>query len=227
MYPTKALSGDDLAAALTSGAAGWLVLSVAAILPILWAFAMVMHFSRPYIVRFLGTLTLRFGGDVWWLSYVLMRDGLLVITLGLSLLFLFPNLYLKLGLPITAPLATVVLFWALVVKLLRDADEDPVAFRLVSLLLVVASGLYIVPQIYGMEAADQEYLGRLPALLISTSNLGLARPILWGSIGLFGLTGFGLFVRFLVRIGRETQPVAPVARPLGQGPDTGMPRNAG
>jgi hypothetical protein len=212
MLPTKPLSGDELAAALTTGAAGWMVLSVAAILPILWAFVLVMHFARPYIVRFLRTLTLRFGGDVWWLSYVLMRDGLFVITLGLSLLFMFPNLYLRLGLPITAPLATVVLFWALVVKLVRDADDDPVAFRAVSLLLVVASMLYIVPQIYGMEAADQEYLGNLPNMLISTGNLALARPILWGSLGLFGLTGFLLFVRFILRIGRETGPASAPAQ---------------
>ena len=218
MLPTKALSGDDLALALTTGAAGWMVLSVAAILPILWAFVLVMHFARPYIVRFLRTLTLRFGGDVWWLSYVLMRDGLFVITLGLSMLFLFPNLYLRLGLPITAPLATVVLFWALVVKLLRDADDDPVAFQIVSLLLVVASILYIVPQIYGMEAADQDYLGNLPQMLISTGNLGVARYILWGSIGLFGLTGFLLFVRFLLRVGRDTAPEAVASGQSGDVP---------
>ena len=213
MYPTKALSGDDLAAALTSGAAAWMVLSAAAVLPILWAFILCMHFARPYIVRFLRTLTLRFGGDVWWLSYVLMRDGLLVVTLGLSTLFLFPNLYLKLGLPLTAPLATVVLFWALVVKLIRDADDDPVAFRIVSLLLVVASILYIVPQIYGLEAADQAYLGNLPRFLTSSTNLALARPILWGSLGLFGLTGAALMARFLVQVGRETQP-SPTERPV-------------
>jgi hypothetical protein len=221
MYPTKPLSGDDLAAALTSGAAGWMVLSVAAVLPILWAFVLTMHFARPYVIRFLRTLTLRFGGDVWWLSYVLMRDGLLVVTLGLSLLFLFPNLYLRLGLPITAPLATVVLFWALVVKLLRDADEDPVAFRAVSLLLVLASILYIVPQIYGLEAADQEYLGNLPSLLTSSTNQALARPILWGSLGLFALTGAGLFTRFLLRIGRDTT-AAPTSAPTGQATDAAM-----
>jgi hypothetical protein len=214
MLPTKALSGDDLAAALSSGGQGWMVLSVAAVLPILWAFVLSMHFARPYIIRFLRTLTLRFGGDVWWLSYVLMRDGLFVITLGLSLLFMFPNLYLRTGLPITAPLATVVLFWALVVKLLRDADDDPVAFRIVSLLLVIASALYIVPQIYGMEAADQAYLGDLPRLLTSTGNLTVARYILWGSLGLFGLTGFLLFVRFMLRIGRDTKS-APTSAPSG------------
>src|SRR5512142_1340869 len=96
------LTGDDLAAALTSGGAVWLVLSIAAILPILWSFSLVMHFGRPYVVRFLQNLTLRFGGDVWWLSYVLIRDALLVITFALSLIFLMPNWYAAGSMPITA-----------------------------------------------------------------------------------------------------------------------------
>jgi hypothetical protein len=208
------MNGDDLAAALTDGAMVWMVLSIAAVLPILWAFTLSLHFARPYVVRFLEGLTLRFGGDVWWLSYVLIRDGLLVITLGLSMVFLMPNLYLKVGLPLTAPLATVVLFWALVVKLIRDADDDPRAFRLVSILLVVASVLYIVPQVYGLEAADQEYLGGLPAALTSSSNLGLARPILWISLGLVALTGFGLFARFLVHLGRAERAMRDDAQPV-------------
>lgn len=201
MNPDVPLSGDDLAAALSSGGQGWMVLSVAAVLPILWSFTLVLHFARPYVLRFLGTLTLRFGGDVWWLSYVLFRDALLVITLGLSLIFVMPNLYLVTGLPITAPLATVVLFWALAVKLIRDPDDDPAAFRLLSGLLILASILYIVPQVYGMEAADQEYLGSLPTMLISTENLDVARPILWASLGLIGLTGAGIFFRYLLRLG--------------------------
>jgi hypothetical protein len=195
------MSADDLAAAFTSGGAEWMVLSVAAVLPILWAFTLSLHFARPYVLRFLQKLTLRFGGDVWWLSYVLTRDALLVITLCLSIVFLFPNLYLKVGAPITAPLAALVLFWATVVKLVRDPDERQSDFRLMSVLLIVASVLYIVPQVYGMEAADQAYLGDLPSALISTSNLALARPILWVSIALVGITGAAMFVRFLVRLG--------------------------
>jgi hypothetical protein len=208
------MNADDLATALTTGASGWLVLSVAAVLPILWAFTLTLHFARPYVLRFLRTLTLRFGGDVWWLSYVLFRDALLVLTLGLSMIFLMPNLYLKVGLPITAPLATVVLFWALVLKLIRDADDDPGAFRLVSIFLVIASVLYIVPQVYGLEAADQAYLGALPTALISSENLSLARPILWISLALFAGTGFGLFVRFMWNLGRVAEPKAePVEAP--------------
>ena len=199
----KPLNADDLATALTSGGAGWMVLSIAAVLPILWSFTLVMHFARPYVVRFLQNLTLRFGGDVWWLSYVLLRDALLVVTLGLSMIFFYPNLYLKGdGLPITAPISVVLLFWALIVKLIRDMDDDPAVFRLVSLILVVASVLYIVPQIYGMEAADQENLAGISSALISTSNLDVAKPILWGSIAVFALTGAAVFLRFLYYLWR-------------------------
>ena len=210
------LNADALATALTNGGSGWMVLSVAAVLPILWAFTLVLHFSRPYVIRFLIRLTLRFGGDVWWLSYVLMRDALMAITLGLSMIFLMPNLYLKIGLPITAPIATLILFWALVLKLIRDTDDDPAAFRLVSILLVVASVLYIVPQVYGLEATDQKYLGNLPSLLNSSTNLALARPIMWLTLALFAITGAALFGRFLMRLGAprdKSEPEVPSRAP--------------
>ena len=206
------MNADDLAIALTTGASGWLVLSLAAVLPILWAFALSMHFARPYVLRFLRTLTLRFGGDVWWLSYVLIRDALLFVTLGLSMIFFMPDLYLKGdGLPITGPLAVLFLLWALAVKIVRDADDDAVAYRIVSVLLVVASVLYIVPQVYGMEAADQEALGDLPKMLISTSNLDVARPIFWGSLALLAVTAAALFVRFLLRLGGTAEKAEPTA----------------
>jgi hypothetical protein len=195
------MTGDDLAQALTGGASAWLVLSVAAVLPILWTFTLVMHFARPAVIRFLQSLTLRFGGDVWWLSYVLIRDALLVITMALGMLFFMPNLYFEGdGLPITAPLSVLVLFWALIVKIVRDPDEDPTAFRLLSVLLVIASILYIVPQVYGMEAADQAYLGDLPSKLISVSNLEWARPIFWGSFALFGISAGVMFVRAVLQL---------------------------
>ena len=207
------MNAEDFTTALVTNGQAWMVLSLAAVLPILWAWTLIMHFGRPYTLRFLGTLTLRFGGDVWWLSYVLIRDGLMVVTFALSVLFLMPNLYIGLGLPLTAPLATVVLFWALVVKFLRDADDDPRAFQAVSLLLVLASVLYIVPQIYGLEAADQVEaldglagLGWIPGALVAAGESGvngLAWQIEWLSLGLFFLTGGALFVRYLLRLGRE------------------------
>jgi len=216
------MSGDDLAQALTSGGESWMVFSIAAALPILWAFALTMHFARPYIVRFLGSLTLRFGADVWWLSYVLIRDALLLITFVLSVVFLMPNLYIGLGLPLTAPLATVVLFWALMVKLMRDADDDPGAYRLFSILLVIASVLYILPQVYGLESADQVDAlsgigldwtpGALSAANPDEGTVhGLAWPVLSISLALFAGSAAVLFGRFLLLLGR----------PAGTAPDAG------
>ena len=42
------LNADDLATALTNGAAGWLVLSVAAVLPMVWTFTLVMSFLETF-----------------------------------------------------------------------------------------------------------------------------------------------------------------------------------
>lgn len=212
------LNADDLATAMTQGGSAWLVFSLAAILPILWAFTLTVHFARPYVVRFLQGLTLRFGGDVWWLSYVLMRDALMLVTLALSMQFLMPNLYIGLGLPLTAPLATVGLFWALLIKLTRDADDDPVAWRWVSIVLVISSVLYVVPQIYGLEAADQVDalsgfgLGWVPdALVAANPDAGTINPLAWpieiASMVLVGLTGAYLFWRFFSRLGSGSQAV--------------------
>jgi hypothetical protein len=196
------LSGDDLATAIRDGGSNWMVLSVAAVLPILWAFTLSLHFARPYVLRFLQKLTLRFGGDVWWLSYVLTRDALLVITLCLSVVFLFPNVYLRGdGLGITAPLAALVLAWAALVKLVGDPDDNAKHWQIQSYLLVIASILYIVPQVYGMEAADQGMSWTNG--LVSVTNMDIARPLLWVTLALFGLTGAVIFVRFLLRLGTK------------------------
>lgn len=201
---------DQQAQALVIGSQYWMILSIAAVLPILWAFTLALHFARPYVIRYLQTLTLRFGGDVWWLSYVLMRDGLMVVTLALSVLFLFPNIYLSadLAVPITAPIASLVLFWALLFKITGDADDDPRTFRIVSVLLVIASALYIIPQIYGVEAGDQAAtwnqvggldLSGLPGALVSGSSPDVSYPILNLSLLGFALTGAFILFWFMRR----------------------------
>jgi hypothetical protein len=203
--------------ALVQGTQYWLVLSVAAILPILWSFTLALHFARPYVIRYLTTLTLRFGGDVWWLSYVLMRDALMVITLALSAVFLFPNLYLSadLALPITAPLAALVLFWALLAKVTGDSDDSPTTFRIVSLLLVVASALYIIPQIYGVEAGDQVAslnsiagLGGIPGALTVGADLSIPYIILNLSLLGFAATGAVMFLWFMRKTKFEAADIA-------------------
>ena len=79
---------------------------------------------------------------------------------------------------------------------------------------MIASVLYIVPQIYGLEAADQvewldQYgLGWIPGALSASSGdpavvNSLAWPILIVSLVLFGLTAAALFFRYVLRIGRS------------------------
>jgi len=80
-------------------------------------------------------------------------------------------------------------------------------------LLVIASVLYIIPQIYGLESADQVDalkgigLDWVPGALSAVGSDGtvnaLAWPILGISLALFGLTGAALFVRFVLGLGRS------------------------
>ena len=107
--------------------------------------------------------------------------------------------------------------WAITLKLIRDADDEPQTFRLVSILLVIASVLYIVPQIYALESADQVDalngfggLGWIPGAL-SAANPDAATvsdfawPILVISLLLFAVTAGLLFVRFIARIGTANE----------------------
>ena len=211
------LNADDLATALTNGAAGWLVLSVAAVLPMLWTFTLVAALRPPddHAIPAVADAPLRRRRLVA-VATCCSATALLVITLGLSMIFFMPNLYFVEGCRSRRRSRRVVLLWALCVKIIRDPDEDSAAFRLLSILLVVASVLYIVPQIYGLEAADQANLGDIPSLLTSSTNLAVARPIFWVSLALFAVTAGVMFVRAVLQI-RDPETVDPRRRRLTDG----------
>lgn len=44
-----------------------------------------LHIGKPYFERFLARMTLRVAADMWWLIYIILRDGLLFF----SVLFIF------------------------------------------------------------------------------------------------------------------------------------------
>ena len=102
------MTPDDVTAAIVqailNGGEQWIVSTVAALLPALWAMTVILHLARPYILRTIKKLSLRFGADVWWLGYVLVRDAVMLITFVLSLIFLFPNLVMTIPLPLTLSL---------------------------------------------------------------------------------------------------------------------------
>lgn len=189
--------GDALISGLLSGGQAFIYITLAATLPLLWILTLIVHFNRPYIIRYLKKFTLRFGADIWWLLYVLLRDGIMVITFVLGLFLFFPDLFMYLPFPITAPLASVLLFWALTVKLTKDADDNASDYKKVSYLLIAGALVYLIPFIFGIEAPMSGW-EQWRTLASSSQNQGVAQVILFISLGLFVLTG-GYIFSFVVK----------------------------
>lgn len=198
---------DDVANAITQalvqGGSQWLVASLVAFLPAMWTMALILHIGRPYVVRTLRRCGLRLGADVWWMSYLLMRDGVLLVTFGMSLIFFAPALVANDAFPITGPLATLCLLLALAVKLSRRVDDDVVAFRLATVFLVAGATLYYLPQVFAIEAASQEHLSWLTSNLTSNSNPTLALAIMWVSLAGVAVIAAWIFFRALGSVNRK------------------------
>src|SRR5437660_2363438 len=153
---------DDVQTAITGallqGGQTWMIATIVAFLPALWTMTLMLHLGRPYVLRTLRRCGLRLGADVWWMSYLIIRDALLLVTFGLSFIFFNPNLVSTLAFPITGPLAALCLLLALAVKLARRVDDDVNAFRLATVFLVLGGTLYYIPLVFSVEAASQDYL---------------------------------------------------------------------
>src|SRR5258708_12680610 len=140
--------------------------------------SLILHLARPYVLPTVRRWGLRLGADVWWMSYLLMRDAVLVLTFALSWIFFQPNLMISLPRPITGSLAALCLLLALAVKLTRRADDDVGAYRLATVFLIVGATLYFVPQVFAVEAASQEHLSWLATNLVSNPNTARALPLM-------------------------------------------------
>ncbi|HZR44857.1 MAG TPA: hypothetical protein VFB12_32390, partial [Ktedonobacteraceae bacterium] len=135
---------------------------------------------------------LRLGADIWWMSYLLMRDAVLLMTFAMSWIFFNPYLVANAAFPITGPLAALSLLLALAVKLSRRADDDVQAYRLATAFLVVGATLYYAPLVFAVEANSQEYLSGFGHLFTSSSNPGVALVIMW--LSLAGAIGVALWL---------------------------------
>ncbi len=188
---------DALTQALVQGGSTWLIATIVAFLPVLWTMTLVLHLGRPYVLRTLRRCGLRLGADVWWMSYILMRDALIVLTFAMSLVFFQPNIVANNPLPITGPVAALCLLLALAVKMVRRVDDDIQAYRFATVFLVVGATLYYLPQTFGVEAASQEHLSWIANNLVSNANPYVALVIMWISLAGVALIAAWLFVRAL------------------------------
>jgi hypothetical protein len=191
-----------ISAALLQGGQTWMIASIVAFLPALWTMALMMHLGRPYVLRTLRRIGLRLGADVWWMSYLLIRDALLLITFGLSFIFFNPGLVSTLAFPITAPLAALFLLLALAVKLARRVDDDVNAFRLATVLLVIGASLYYIPLVFSVEAASQDYLSWFVTNFTSNTNVTVALWIMWISLAGVAVVTAWLFLHALTNATR-------------------------
>ena len=183
--------------AFVQGGSQWLISTIVAFLPVLWTMALMFHLGRPYVLRTLRRIGLRLGADIWWMSYLLIRDALLLITFALSWIFFNPNTVVNLALPITAPISALCLLLALAVKLSRRVDDDVNAYRLSTVFLVLGATLYYGPLVFAVEATSQTYLAGFGAAFTSSANPTAALWIMWLSLlGVVLVTGW-LFVQAL------------------------------
>ena len=203
--------------ALVQGGAQWLIATIVAFLPALWTMSLMLHLGRPYVLRTLRRCGLRLGADVWWMSYLIIRDALLLLTFALSFIFFNPSLVVNQAFPITGPLAALCLLLALAVKLSRRVDDDVNAYRLATVFLVLGATFYYIPLVFSVESASQDYLSWSVTNLTSNTNVTVALWIMWISLAGVAVVAAWLFIRALTNATRTmgkgiAQPEATTAR---------------
>jgi hypothetical protein len=203
--------------ALVQGGAQWMVATIVAFLPALWTMTLILHLGRPYVLRTLRRCGLRLGADIWWMSYLLFRDAVLIGTFALSFVFFQPNIVTSAALPITGPIAALCLLLALAVKMSRRVDDDVSAFRLATVFLVLGATLYYFPLVFAVEAASQEHLANIAQAFTSNANPTVALWIMWASLAGVILVALWIFFRAMASAGRtmarRSQPPAPNTAP--------------
>jgi len=182
---------QSIAGALSDGGEQLLEGTLAAILPVLWLLMLALHLARPYMLNVVQKFSLRLGADIWWLAYVAIRDFVILLTFALSFMFFFPDVMTGKDLPVTGPFAALCLFAVLVVKLVRDVDEDPAAFRLTSTLLGIGALLYLIPTLLGVQASQAGVSAAVAQALVSHDNTGLALVATY--VSLVGVGVLGLY----------------------------------
>jgi hypothetical protein len=210
---------DDVSTAITNalvqGGSQWLIASIVAFLPALWTMSLMFHLGRPYVLRTLRRCGLRLGADIWWMSYLIIRDALLLITFALSFIFFNPSLVVNMAFPITGPLAALCLLLALAVKLSRRVDDDVNAFRLATVFLVVGATLYYGPLVFAVESADQSYMAGFAQAFTSNTNPIVALWIMWISLAGVAIVAAWLFIRALMNATRTMgRGMAPESTPV-------------
>jgi hypothetical protein len=191
---------------LVNGGSVWLETTIAVALVFVTAMAFSLQIARGYFVRVLNKFTLRLGADIWWLTYVLIRDGLIFMSFIMGLLVFLPGTFLDYPMAVPfMPLSIVFFGLALVTKLYFDADDNRRAFRFVTVLVFLGTLLWISGTIFITEtplvlttlppgvSATSGMWYTVYNTFSSTTNLGLAMSSFqacFAALGVIAIFGF-------------------------------------
>jgi hypothetical protein len=169
--------------------------TIAAALVLIWLLVVALHLARPYMLTNLRKFTLRLGADLWWITYVAIRDILLVQVFLGSIIFFYPDVVKGQDLPVTGGVAAVCAFGALVLKLTSKGEGDMRSFRWQTVLLGAGALLYIGPYLLGVQLTeiDNPFAKQLASVLVTSQNPG------WG-LWLSYLSGFAVGALGLVAV---------------------------
>jgi hypothetical protein len=115
-----------------------------------------LYLARPYFARIRGELPLKIAADMWWLWYVVVRDGSLfgAFVAGLWTLNLDLMADIKIGLPFV-PVGTVLIAGALALKVHSEGNAR--AMRLAGHAIALAAIFNVVGYVFVMEGPGPEY----------------------------------------------------------------------
>ncbi len=223
---------------LVAGGSIWLETTIAVAMVFVTAMAFSLQIARGYFLRTLEKFTLRLGADIWWLTYVLIRDGLIFMAFIMGLIVYFPGTFQDYDLAVPFMPVSVVLFGAaLVTKLYYDADESRRAFRAVTVLVFAGTIMWIFGTIFVTETplalstlpSGVSSSGGLWSTLYNTFsskvNVDLSMATFEACFAALGVVGmFGLAHPFLhSRMGKPTPRISQTQGPVSP---TGLPGRA-
>ena len=225
--PAFALSQGDL----VSGGSIWLETTIAVALVFVAAMAFSLQIARGYFLRTLEKFTLRLGADIWWLAYVLIRDGLIFMSFVMGLMVFFPGTLGDYAIAVPfMPLSVVLFGAALILKLYFDADEDRNVFRVVTALVFGGAATWIFGTVFVTETPLALAPSSLPAGISTTSGFwytlantfsSQTNPDLYmasfyacfTALGVFGVLGLA-HPLLHSRVGKGAQRVSPSQAPV-------------
>jgi len=152
-----------------------------------------LHIGRPYFERILSRMTLRVAADIWWLLYIILRDGLLFF----AVLFIFLNVNLdlmadiKIGLPFV-PFGMVILVISLIIKVFRNTEDFNKLAKINNYIITLGAFFNFLGYLLIMEAPGDEYAAaKEPFWMFMKSLRSNLNP--WLSTVVFYIT-FGLLI---------------------------------